>query len=46
MNCVFPLMIPMVEPSIRQQPGWIAYESLRGAVAAKFPTLGLTPFSL
>jgi hypothetical protein len=34
-----PLLVPMLEPSIRQQPAWIAYENLRSAIAAKFPAL-------
>jgi hypothetical protein len=34
-----PLLVPLLEPSVRQYPGWVAYESLRNAVAAKFPTL-------
>ena len=34
-----PLLVPMLEPRVRQYPGWIAYESLRNAVEAKFPTL-------
>lgn len=32
-----PLLVPLLEPSVRQRPAWVAYESLRNAVAAKFP---------
>jgi len=38
-----PLLIPMLEPAVRRQPAWIAYGNLWSAVAAKFPTLNLTP---
>jgi hypothetical protein len=34
-----PLLIPILNPDVRQYPGWIAYESLRTAIAAKFPPL-------
>ena len=32
-----PLIVPLLDPSVKNRPAWVAYDSLRNAVAATFP---------